>query len=49
MGISACYTCQNLESISSDEFIDQLVKWGAQFIWYFHYMPVGNDAVPALI
>lgn len=38
-GISACYTSQNLDSISSDEFIDQLVKWGAQFIWYFHYMP----------
>lgn len=48
-GISACYTSQNLDSISSDEFIDQLIKWGAQFIWYFHYMPVGNDAVPALM
>ena len=48
-GISACYTSQNLDSISSDEFIDQLVKWGAQFIWYFHYMPVGNDAVPTLM
>ena len=48
-GISACYPSQNLDSISSDEFIDQLVKWGAQFIWYFHYMPVGNDAVPALM
>ena len=22
---------------------------GAYFIWYFHYMPVGNDAVPALL
>jgi len=48
-GISACYTSQNLDSISSDEFIDNLVKWGARFIWYFHYMPVGNDAVPALL
>lgn len=48
-GISACYTSQNLDSISSDEFIDQLLKWGAQFIWYFHYMPVGNDAVPTLM
>ena len=48
-GISACYTSQNLNSISSDAFIDQLVKWGARFIWYFHYMPVGNDAVPALL
>jgi len=48
-GISACYTSQNLDSISSDAFIDQLVEWGARFIWYFHYMPVGNDAVPALL
>ena len=48
-GISACYTSQNLDSISSDEFIDHLVDCGAKFIWYFHYMPVGNDAAPALL
>jgi len=48
-GISACYTSENLDSISSDGFIDQLAAWGARFIWYFHYMPVGNDAVPALL
>ncbi len=48
-GISACYTSQNLDSISSDAFLDQLVEWGARFIWYFHYMPVGNDAAPALL
>ena len=48
-GISACYTSENLDSISSDEFIDQLVEWGAKFIWYFHSMPVGNDAAPALL
>ena len=48
-GISACYTSQNLDSISSDAFLDQLVDWGARFIWYFHYMPVGNDAAPALL
>ncbi|MBD5155388.1 MAG: radical SAM protein [Oscillibacter sp.] len=48
-GISACYTSQNLDSISSDAFLDQLVEWGARFIWYFHYMPVGNDAAPVLL
>ena len=45
-GLSCCYTSQNLDSISSFEFIDQMIKWGAKFVWYFHYMPVGNDAVP---
>ena len=48
-GISACYTSQNLDSISSNAFIDQLAEWGARFIWYFHYMPVGNDAAPELL
>ena len=48
-GLSCCYTSQNLDSISSLEFIDQMVAWGAKFVWYFHYMPVGNDAVPELL
>lgn len=43
-GISSCYTSYNCESISSDEFYDSLIEMGAYFIWYFHYMPVGNDA-----
>ncbi len=48
-GVSCCYTSQNLESISSEAFYDQMIAWGAAFVWYFHYMPVGNDAVPALL
>jgi MoaA/NifB/PqqE/SkfB family radical SAM enzyme len=48
-GISACYTSANLDSISSYDFIDHIVELGARFIWYFHYMPVGNDAVPELM
>lgn len=48
-GISACYTSANYESITSEEFYDSLIDMGAYFIWYFHYMPVGNDAVPELL
>lgn len=43
-GISACYTSQNYESISSEEFYDLMIDNGAYFVWFFHYMPVGNDA-----
>ena len=43
-GISACYTSQNYESISSEEFYDFMIREGALFVWFFHYMPVGNDA-----
>ena len=48
-GISACYTSVNYDSITSEEFYDKLIEMSAYFIWYFHYMPVGNDAVPELL
>ena len=48
-GISACYTRDNYESITSEPFYDSLIEMGAAFIWYFHYMPVGNDATPELL
>ncbi len=43
-GISSCYTSVNYDSISSEAYYDSLIELGAYFIWYFHYMPVGNDA-----
>ncbi|MGM9579373.1 MAG: radical SAM protein [Evtepia sp.] len=48
-GTSICYTSQNIETVSSEEYLDQLVEWGAFFAWYFHYMPVGSDAAPELL
>lgn len=48
-GISCCYTSANTESIGSDEFIDDMIAKGAKFAWFFTYMPVGADAVPALL
>ena len=48
-GISSCYTSANYQSITSDEYYQSLIDMGAYFIWYFHYMPVGNDAAPELL
>ena len=48
-GISTCYTSSNFEDISSEEFYDMIIEAGALFIWFFHYMPVGNGAVPELL
>ena len=48
-GISACYTSQNYDSITSTEFLNKLIEFGVFFIWYFHYMPVGNDADVSLL
>lgn len=48
-GASCCYTSKNIDSLSSEEYIDMLVNAGAKFAWFFHYMPVGNEAVPELL
>ena len=48
-GISSCYTSANYDSITSEAYYDSLIDMGAYFIWYFHYMPVGNDASPELL
>lgn len=48
-GVSCCYTSQNFESITSEDYYDKMIALGALFVWYFHYMPVGNDAVPELM
>ena len=48
-GISCCYTSANMDSITSEEFYDKMIEMGAMFAWYFHYMPVGNDATPELL
>jgi len=48
-GASCCYTSKNIDSLSSEEYMDMLVDAGAKFAWFFHYQPVGNDAAPELL
>lgn len=48
-GASTCYTSANYESITDDEYFDRLISFGVKFAWFFHYMPIGNDAVPELL
>ncbi len=48
-GTSICYTRENVEAVTSDEFFQLLTDKGAHFGFYFHFMPVGNNAVPELM
>ncbi|MBR2133598.1 MAG: radical SAM protein [Eubacterium sp.] len=48
-GTSVCYTSQNYDAVTSDEFYDFMIENGAKFAWYFHYMPVGSDADTSLL
>jgi len=48
-GISVCYTSENIEAVTSDAFLDEIIARGAKFGFYFHYMPLGKHAVPELM
>jgi len=48
-GHSICYTHANYKTVTSDDFLDMVIEKGARFIWYFHYMPVGNEASTDLL
>ena len=48
-GTSICYTRDNMEAVTSEAFLRMLADKGAHFGFYFHYMPVGQNAVPELL
>ena len=48
-GVSICYTSANYKYVTADDFIQMLVDHGCKLAWYFHYMPVGNDADTSLL
>ncbi|MBQ9828282.1 MAG: radical SAM protein [Lachnospiraceae bacterium] len=48
-GVSICYTRENIEAVTDLDFIRMVADKGARFGFYFHYMPVGNNAVPELL
>lgn len=48
-GTSVCYTKYNLDAVTSDDFFRFLSDKGARLGFFFHYMPVGNNAVVDLM
>ncbi len=48
-GMSVCYTRNNVEKVTSDEFLDNMLDLGVKFGLYFNYMPVGHDSPADLI
>lgn len=48
-GTSICYTRANIDTVTSDEFLGMIIEKGCRYAWYFHYMPVGNDAAVELM
>lgn len=42
-GVSSAVGKSNIDSVSSDEFINMLIEKGSKMSWYFIFMPVGED------
>lgn len=48
-GLSLCYTKNNADVISSDEYVDFLIEQGAIFAWLFTFVPVGCSSSAELM
>jgi len=48
-GISVCYTSENIGTVTSGAFLDEMIARGVKFGFYFHYMPLGQRAAPELL
>jgi MoaA/NifB/PqqE/SkfB family radical SAM enzyme len=42
-GVSSATTRKNVETVTSNEFIDMLIEKGAKMSWFFMYMPIGES------
>jgi len=48
-GVSLTATQENMDEITSDEFVDFLVEKGVRYGWIFHYIPIGRNPNPNLM
>lgn len=44
-GVSSATSRNNIDVVTSDKFIDMIIEKGARLIWYFMFMPVGDQPV----
>jgi len=44
-GASAATSNSNIYTVTSDAFIDMLVEKGARMLWYFMFMPIGDNPI----
>ena len=44
-GVSSATARNNIDIVTSDKYIDMLVEKGARMIWYFMFMPVGDEPI----
>ncbi|GAA0070432.1 radical SAM protein [Clostridium sardiniense] len=44
-GVSSATAKNNVDVVTSDKYIDMLIEKGTRMIWYFMFMPIGDEPV----
>jgi MoaA/NifB/PqqE/SkfB family radical SAM enzyme len=47
-GVATTVTGRNLDEVTSDDYVQDLIDRGAMYLWYYVYRPVGPDPAPEL-
>ncbi|MBN2021343.1 MAG: radical SAM protein [Pirellulales bacterium] len=47
-GVATTVTGQNLDEVTSDEYVRGFIRRGAMYLWYYVFRPVGADPAPEL-
>ncbi len=42
-GVSSAVSSNNVDTVTSEQFIDMLIEKGSKMSWYFLYMPIGEN------
>ena len=45
-GVATTVTGENLEEVTSDRYVEEFIRRGAMYLWYYVYRPVGADPSP---
>lgn len=45
-GVATTVTGRNLDEVVTDDYVEQFVRRGAMYLWYYVYRPVGADPSP---
>jgi hypothetical protein len=45
-GVACTITSKNIHEVLTEEYLKELIKKGAMYIWYYFYRPVGQDPHP---
>ncbi len=45
-GVATTVTGQNMDEVLTDEYVREIIRRGAMYLWYYVYRPVGPDPSP---